>query len=309
MVMLHRNHLLANSSLSVTSQQDISSASTTKSSFVQKLYAILNSNEYYTLISWSFTGNSFIVSNAAEFATQVLPKHYKHGNFNSFVRQLNMYGFHKVNKPGRTKKQELQYWEFSHPRFQRSKPELLETIFRKATADETLDSKSPSGEESPSLTGRIDSILMEVTAIKKKQDVQNEMIRYLFKKVYNEGRFDLFEKHVRNKVDNSGRSSVPSTPDTTLKTMDFSGAINQNLSSPQIKERASSLTQDITGQSEYTFSPQSRHLRQVSPRFSPYPPTAPLQHQNAWSQALNSIDYSDQDIQNVIGVVQQLPFP
>ena len=48
------------------------------------------------LISWSEEGTSFIIKNQPEFARSLLPYYYKHSNMASFVRQLNMYGFHKV---------------------------------------------------------------------------------------------------------------------------------------------------------------------------------------------------------------------
>ena len=48
------------------------------------------------LISWSDEGTSFIIKNQPEFARSLLPYYYKHSNMASFVRQLNMYGFHKV---------------------------------------------------------------------------------------------------------------------------------------------------------------------------------------------------------------------
>ena len=49
-----------------------------------------------SLICWTDEGNSFCIRNQSEFARSLLPYYYKHSNMASFVRQLNMYGFHKV---------------------------------------------------------------------------------------------------------------------------------------------------------------------------------------------------------------------
>ena len=48
------------------------------------------------LIAWGEDGSSFIIKNQSEFTKTMLPYYYKHSNMASFVRQLNMYGFHKV---------------------------------------------------------------------------------------------------------------------------------------------------------------------------------------------------------------------
>jgi heat shock transcription factor len=57
--------------------------------------SFLDNNKNENLIRWSDDGNSFIVLDEDEFARTLIPELFKHNNYASFVRQLNMYGFHK----------------------------------------------------------------------------------------------------------------------------------------------------------------------------------------------------------------------
>ncbi|KAI8978513.1 HSF-type DNA-binding-domain-containing protein [Pilobolus umbonatus] len=110
------------------------------STFITKLFGMVSDGRNQNLISWNPSGFSFLVCNATRFSQEVLPEHFKHSNFSSFVRQLNMYGFHKINKSPRGQRgnNENEIWEFSHPKFQRGRPDLLEEIKRKAMDSELL---------------------------------------------------------------------------------------------------------------------------------------------------------------------------
>ncbi|KAI8062415.1 hypothetical protein BC940DRAFT_308971 [Gongronella butleri] len=90
------------------------------------------------LICWSDDGKSFFVKRHEEFAKSVLPRFFKHSNFSSFVRQLNMYGFHKVPHLQHGvlhAAADSEQWEFTNPYFQRNQPELLLLVTRKKSKD------------------------------------------------------------------------------------------------------------------------------------------------------------------------------
>ncbi len=89
--------------------------------FLAKLWKMVDDPETDQMISWGETGNSFVIHNQSDFTQSMLPYYYKHSNMASFVRQLNMYGFHKVVgvEAGGLKSEKDQEMEFAHPCFLR----------------------------------------------------------------------------------------------------------------------------------------------------------------------------------------------
>jgi osomolarity two-component system, response regulator SKN7 len=107
------------------------------SDFVRKLYKMLEDPSYSSVVRWGDDGDSFVVLENEKFTKSILPKHFKHSNFASFVRQLNKYDFHKVrqnNEEGATSIYGPNAWEFRHPEFRANSKDSLDNIRRKAPA-------------------------------------------------------------------------------------------------------------------------------------------------------------------------------
>lgn len=107
------------------------------SDFVRKLYKMLENPQDESVVRWGDQGDSFVVLENEKFTKHILPKHFKHSNFASFVRQLNKYDFHKVrhnNEDSSASPYGAGAWEFKHPDFKANNKDALDNIRRKAPA-------------------------------------------------------------------------------------------------------------------------------------------------------------------------------
>ncbi|XP_047508093.1 heat shock transcription factor isoform X6 [Pieris napi] len=139
--------------------------------FLGKLWKLVNDSETNHLISWSPGGKTFVIKNQADFARELLPLYYKHNNMASFIRQLNMYGFHKItsveNGGLRYEKDEI---EFSHPCFMRGHAYLLEHIKRKIANPKSIVANSEGGEKIIIKPELMNKVLADVKQMKGKQE-------------------------------------------------------------------------------------------------------------------------------------------
>lgn len=142
--------------------------------FLTKTYAMVNDASSASIISWSPDGTSFVVWQPAEFSRDVLPQYFKHNNFSSFVRQLNVYGFRKVH---------TDRWQFAHWNFRRGKPELLVKIQRRKsnTSSTTADKDSqPSGSKLQVVElGAFGGVSEEIERLKRDRNTMYQELVYL----------------------------------------------------------------------------------------------------------------------------------
>ncbi|KAI8989787.1 hypothetical protein BD414DRAFT_485184 [Trametes punicea] len=137
--------------------------------FLLKLYEIINDPANDQLIKWSEAGDSFYIYHQERFAREVLGKWFKHQNFSSFVRQLNLYGFRKISalQQGLLRMDhDAETIQFAHPYFHRGQPDLLALIQRKRhPPSHTQAEEAAAGLLQASQEGKLSEQMMDVRSI------------------------------------------------------------------------------------------------------------------------------------------------
>ncbi|XP_020573113.1 heat stress transcription factor A-5-like [Phalaenopsis equestris] len=126
------------------------SSTTGPAPFLLKTYDMIDDSSTDEIVSWSSTNSSFIVWNPPEFSSRLLPTYFKHNNYSSFIRQLNTYGFHKID-PER--------WEFANEDFIKGQKHLLKNIHRRKPIHS--HSQPPADAERAALVEEIENLQKE----------------------------------------------------------------------------------------------------------------------------------------------------
>ncbi|XP_015901407.2 heat stress transcription factor A-8 [Ziziphus jujuba] len=108
--------------------------------FLRKCYEMVDDEATNSIISWNETNDCFVIWDMTQFSVQLLPKYFKHSNFSSFMRQLNIYGFRKVD---------TDRWVFANDGFIRGKKYLLKNIVRRKHPQSLDQRKTSQPKETP----------------------------------------------------------------------------------------------------------------------------------------------------------------
>ncbi|KAF7062778.1 hypothetical protein CFC21_069339 [Triticum aestivum] len=139
--------------------------------FVAKTYGMVDDRPTDAVVAWGPAGNSFVVADPFAFSEMLLPAHFKHSNFSSFVRQLNTYGFRKVD-PDR--------WEFAHASFLRGQTHLLRHIVRRQSSG-TGGRRGKDDREDED--GSSAMLAMEVVQLRREQRATEERVAAMWRRV------------------------------------------------------------------------------------------------------------------------------
>ncbi|XP_015039637.1 heat shock factor protein isoform X1 [Drosophila pseudoobscura] len=268
--------------------------------FLAKLWRLVDDTETNHLIFWTKDGHSFVIQNQAQFARELLPLNYKHNNMASFIRQLNMYGFHKItsieNGGLRFDRDEI---EFSHPFFKRNSAYLLDQIKRKISNNKNVDDKAVMKPEAVSkilndvkvMQGRQDTMDSRFSAMKqenevlwreiaslrqkhsKQQQIVNKLIQFLISIVQPSRNMSGVKRHMQLMINDTPENARART---TSETESDAG------SGPVIHELSEELLDEVMNPSTGQYDQES-----VSPQSVERPQSI-------------SFDYSNQSVEDLL---------
>jgi len=194
--------------------------------FIKKLYRLLEDQGYQSLISWGENGDTFVVKDQTEFSRKVLPKHFKHNNFASFVRQLNKYDFHKV-KVDKTNSFGENIWEFKHPYFQFNRKDQLELIKRKISNKNPKPTEQKQSNLSPDIQQQVNNLIEIGSALASNVGQLTTNYSDFSKDYINFGKYmELQSKTLKSLVDFVIDKELRKQPNPTKNNNNFENLLN-----------------------------------------------------------------------------------
>ena len=155
-------------------------------SFLVKLVGLLENSDNQQYIQWNDNSKSINILDQKGLSKYVLPKYFKHSNFNSFHRQLNIYGFGKIAPLSYGLVQHKEEVERNYPFFIRKiESEGLKTN----DADLSLNSNSKSKEQKTNM-----NLCLNSNSEAKKQKTNTDL---------------SFNSHSESKEQKTNATSIP----------------------------------------------------------------------------------------------------
>ncbi|CAI4051660.1 Sfl1p SKDI_15G2870 [Saccharomyces kudriavzevii IFO 1802] len=177
--------------------------------FIHKLYQILEDDSLHDLIWWSSSGLSFMIKPVERFS-KALATYFKHTNITSFVRQLNIYGFHKVSH--------------DHNSNEINSGDDANTNDVNSTNDDGGGSKNSSGEENNGATVQ-----------EKEKEKSNPTKIWEFKHssgIFKKGDIEGL-KHIKRRASSRNNSSINSRKNSSNQNYDADSGVRARPSSIQ----------------------------------------------------------------------------
>lgn len=151
-------------------------------SFVRTLAMLLEGPGEETLVEWSENGRRVFFPDPTEFADTVCPQHFRHANWTSFARMLNMYEFRKCAAAplgDLPPKGRLPPQVFEHDKFRRGGEAHFHRVKRRPTKRKKAGDDGPKGETSGE-TDRMRTRIKELEARLSALELENETLKSRF---------------------------------------------------------------------------------------------------------------------------------
>lgn len=155
--------------------------------FLKKTYRMIEACDP-EICSWTDDGEMFVVKQPEQFASEIIPQYFDHNKFSSFARQLNFYGFRKIQtKPIRNEdfdKSTAKHVTFFNEKFKRGRYDLLKEIQRSTRGGGAQASLADQAREMETLRSTVATLEQRVGDLEGRwQDMAVKMEREIQAKV------------------------------------------------------------------------------------------------------------------------------